>query len=140
LGLKINGFRLAPGSAGLAGMTAIYATNLRHTILGALAVPQALAFNSRAPFEQQLYHVSMSVESGSRDRCATIVGVGFNRRAFLQQLHHFKVPFLGGNRERRGTVYVFDIDRGRIVHDDSANLCHICQLLLLGNPTLSSAR
>ena len=32
-GLKINGFRLAPGFAGLTGMTAIYATNLRHTIL-----------------------------------------------------------------------------------------------------------
>src|SRR5438552_16034742 len=33
LALKINGFRLAPGSAGLAGMTAIYATNLRNTSL-----------------------------------------------------------------------------------------------------------
>src|SRR5205823_12141965 len=33
LALKINGFRLAPGSAGLAGMTAIYATNWRHATL-----------------------------------------------------------------------------------------------------------
>src|SRR5437762_4684490 len=33
LALKINGFRLAPGSAGLAGMTAIYATNWRNGTL-----------------------------------------------------------------------------------------------------------
>src|SRR5438552_17925474 len=33
IGFEKNGFRLAPGSAGLAGMTAIYATNLRNGTL-----------------------------------------------------------------------------------------------------------
>src|SRR5207249_9632619 len=32
LALKVNGFRLAPGSAGLAVVTVVYATNLRRTM------------------------------------------------------------------------------------------------------------